>query len=57
MEVVACETCHIPRLYAPAIEVVRLDGDQAERLSRRRSAAASKGSDTTTDLVTGFSRC
>ena len=41
MEEVACETCHIPQMYAPAIAVVRLDRAQsrwhaAHRLPRHR---------------------
>jgi thiosulfate reductase cytochrome b subunit len=53
MQVVACETCHIPKMYAPAYStidwtVVRLDG------SARTECRGIEGSDTTTDLVTGF---
>jgi thiosulfate reductase cytochrome b subunit len=53
MEVVACETCHIPQMYAPAIQsydwtVLKADGAP---LSACRGI---EGQDTVTDLVTGF---
>lgn len=53
MQVVACETCHIPKMYAPAYSaidwtVVHLDG------SARTECRGIEGADTTTDLVTGF---
>jgi len=53
MDVVACETCHIPQMYAPAIEiydwtVVNPDG------SALTACRGIQGESTTTDLVTGF---
>ncbi len=53
MQVIACETCHIPEMYAPAFStmdwtVLRLDG------SARSECRGIEGSNTTTDLVTGF---
>lgn len=53
MQVIACETCHIPKMYAPAFStmdwtVLRLDG------SARSECRGIEGSNTTTDLVTGF---
>jgi thiosulfate reductase cytochrome b subunit len=53
MAVVACESCHIPKMYAPAIQtydwtVVKLDGSPAN-LCR-----GINGGSTTTSLVTGF---
>ncbi len=53
MQVIACETCHIPRMYAPAYStmdwtVVRLDG------TARTECRGIEGTNTTTDLVTGF---
>jgi len=53
MQVIACETCHIPRMYAPAYStmdwtVMHLDG------SARSECRGIEGTDTTTDLVTGF---
>jgi thiosulfate reductase cytochrome b subunit len=53
MSVVACESCHIPQLYAPAIQsvdwtVVKLDGTPSN-LCRGLT-----GPSTITDLVTGY---
>jgi thiosulfate reductase cytochrome b subunit len=53
MEVVACETCHIPTMHAPAIQaydwtVIHPDG------SPRTECRGIEGQDTVTDLVTGF---
>jgi hypothetical protein len=53
MDVVACETCHISELHAPAIEaydwtVIKPDG------SANTQCRGITGSDTTTDLVTGY---
>lgn len=53
MTVVACESCHIPQMYAPAIQsydwtVVSLDGSPAN-LCRGLT-----GGDTVNSLVTGF---
>lgn len=53
MQVIACETCHIPKMYAPAFStmdwtVLRLDG------SARSECRGIEGSNTTTDLVIGF---
>ena len=53
MQVVACETCHIPQMHAPAIAsvdwtVVRADG------SARTECRGIEGENTTTDLVTGY---
>jgi thiosulfate reductase cytochrome b subunit/cytochrome c553 len=53
MQVIACETCHVPQMYAPAYStidwtVVRIDG------SARTECRGIEGSDTATDLVTGY---
>ncbi len=53
MQVIACETCHIPQMYAPAYStmdwtVMHLDG------SARSECRGIEGTDTVTDLVTGF---
>lgn len=53
MQVIACETCHIPQMYAPAYSamdwtVLRLDG------SARSECRGIEGSNTVTDLVTGY---
>ena len=53
MQVIACETCHIPKMYAPAYStmdwtVVRLDG------SARTECRGIDGTNTATELVTGF---
>jgi thiosulfate reductase cytochrome b subunit len=53
MQVVACETCHIPKMYAPAYStvdwtVMQLDG------SARSECRGIEGTDTTTDLINGF---
>ena len=53
MEIVACETCHISQIHAPAIEsydwtVIHADGSP---LSECRGI---EGENTVTDLVTGF---
>jgi hypothetical protein len=55
MEVVACETCHIPQMYAPAIQsydwtVLKADGAPIS------TCRGIEGQDTVTDLVTGC-RC
>jgi len=54
MTVLACESCHIPQLYAPAIEsydwtVVKADGTPTNLCRGIQS-----GSNTVTDLVTGY---
>lgn len=54
MQEVACETCHIPRLYAPAVQsydwtVLQADG---QPLSACRGVEGNSG--TLSDLVTGF---
>ena len=53
MQVIACETCHIPQMYAPAYStldwtVIKLDG------SARSECRGIEGTNTVTDLVTGF---
>ncbi|MBV6395597.1 MAG: hypothetical protein HFACDABA_01175 [Anaerolineales bacterium] len=53
MQVLACESCHIPQMYAPALRavdwtVIRVDG------SARVECRGIQGQDTTTDLVTGY---
>lgn len=53
MQVIACETCHIPQMYAPAYStmdwtVLRLDG------SARSECRGIEGTDAVTDIVTGF---
>ncbi|MER2598672.1 MAG: cytochrome b/b6 domain-containing protein [Caldilineales bacterium] len=53
MQEVACETCHIPEMHAPAIEsydwtVITPDGEPAT------ACRGIEGSSTVTDLVTGF---
>ena len=53
MQVIACETCHIPQMYAPAYStvdwtVIHSDG------TARSECRGIEGTDTATDLVTGF---
>ncbi len=53
MAVLACETCHIPQLYAPAIEsydwtVIKTDG------SAQTACRGIEGQSTITNLVTGY---
>ena len=53
MQVIACETCHIPQMYAPAFStmdwtVIQLDG------SAHSECRGIEGANTTTDLITGF---
>ena len=53
MQVIACETCHVPQMYAPAYSsvdwtVIRLDG------SAHTECRGVEGTNTATDLVTGF---
>ncbi len=53
MQVIACETCHVPKIYAPAFStmdwtVLHTDG------SARSECRGIEGTNTTTDLVTGF---
>lgn len=53
MQVIACETCHIPQMFAPAYStvdwtVIRVDG------SARTECRGIEGTNTTTDLVTGY---
>ncbi|MBK6647012.1 MAG: cytochrome b/b6 domain-containing protein [Anaerolineales bacterium] len=53
MQVIACETCHIPQMYAPAFSsvdwtVIHPDG------SARSECRGIEGENPTTDLVTGF---
>jgi thiosulfate reductase cytochrome b subunit len=53
MEIVACETCHIPQLYAPAIQSydwTSLNADGNPLVACR----GIEGQDTITDLVTGY---
>jgi thiosulfate reductase cytochrome b subunit len=53
MQVLACETCHIPQMYAPAYStldwtVIRTDG------TARSECRGIEGTNTVTDLVSGF---
>lgn len=53
MQVLACETCHIPQMYAPAYATMdwtalRLDG------TARSECRGIEGTDPVADLVTGF---
>lgn len=53
MQEVACETCHVPQLFAPAIQstdwtVIQADGSPVT------ACRGIEGEDTVTDLVTGF---
>jgi thiosulfate reductase cytochrome b subunit len=53
MQVLACETCHIPQMYAPAYStmdwtIIRADG------SARSECRGIEGKDTVNDLVTGY---
>ncbi len=53
MQVVACETCHVPQMYAPAIRSVdwtAINTDGSALLGCR----GIEGDDTVTDLVTGY---
>ncbi len=57
METLACESCHIPQLYAPAIEqydwtVLTAEGEPLKFF--RGIAGNSENSDTITNLVTGY---
>ncbi len=57
METLACESCHIPQLYAPAIEqydwtVLTADGQPLKFF--RGIAGNREDSDTVTQLVTGY---
>ena len=54
MEVVACETCHMPQLYAPAIQL-RLDSDQPQTARQvTANARHRRRQQRVTNLVTGF---
>ena len=53
MQVLACETCHIPKMYAPAYQtadwtVVKLDG------AGNTTCRGIEGANATTDLVIGY---
>jgi thiosulfate reductase cytochrome b subunit len=53
MQVIACETCHIPKMVAPAYEtidwtMIKLDG------AGNTTCRGIEGTNTTTDLVTGY---
>jgi thiosulfate reductase cytochrome b subunit len=53
LQEVACETCHVPELHAPAIQsydwtVIKTDGSPV------RECRGIEGQDTVVDLVTGF---
>ncbi len=57
MSTLACESCHIPQLYAPAIEQYDwtvLTSDGQPRKIYRGIAGGSGTSDTVTTLVTGY---
>lgn len=53
MEQLSCETCHIPRLYAPAIKEVDWTVPQ-EGLHPRIAVRGLEGPDTVNGLVTGY---
>ena len=53
MQVVACETCHIPRMYAPAIRTVDWTTIKSDG-SALVGCRGIEGNNTTTDLVTGY---
>ncbi len=54
MAVVACESCHIPQMYAPAIESYDWTVVQADGTPTNLCRGIQGGSNTTTDLVTGY---
>ncbi len=54
MAVVACESCHIPQMYAPAIESYDWTVLQADGTPTNLCRGILGGSNTVTDLVTGY---
>lgn len=54
MAVVACESCHIPQLYAPAIEAFDWTVVQADGTPTNLCRGIQGGSDTVTNLVSGY---
>lgn len=53
MQVLACETCHIPKMYAPAFSTVDWTVMQTDG-SARVECRGIEGSNTITDLVNGY---
>ncbi|MBV6392835.1 MAG: hypothetical protein KPEEDBHJ_02062 [Anaerolineales bacterium] len=53
MQVIACETCHIPQMYAPALSAVDWTVLKADG-SARSECRGIEGANPMTDLVTGF---
>lgn len=53
MQVLACETCHIPQLFAPAYSTVDWTAIHVDG-SARTECRGIEGTDTTSDLVTGY---
>jgi len=53
MSEVACETCHIPQMYAPAIQMVDWTVIQPNG-QPNQACRGIEGSDTVNDLVTGY---
>lgn len=54
MAVVACESCHIPQMYAPAIQSYDWTVVQADGTPTNLCRGIQGGSDTVTNLVTGY---
>jgi thiosulfate reductase cytochrome b subunit len=54
LQELACESCHIPQLYAPAVETVDWTVLQADGTPRVTYRGVEGGSGTLTDLVTGY---
>ncbi len=53
MQVVACETCHVPKMYAPAYSTVDWTVIQPDGAARTECRGV-EGTNTITDLVTGY---
>jgi len=59
MQAVACETCHVPKVYAPAVQsydwtVLRSDGGPASQCRGVDGGPDNQAAGDLTDLVTGF---
>jgi thiosulfate reductase cytochrome b subunit len=54
LSVVACETCHIPQMYAPAIEAYDWTVLTAEAVAASSCRGVENNGGSVTDLVTGF---
>jgi thiosulfate reductase cytochrome b subunit len=54
MEEIACETCHVPKLYAPAVQSYDWTALRADGLPLSECRGVEGDSGTLNDLVTGF---